>query len=70
MQELLRLLDDPAVQTWLKQTRVTMPPSPSPEAIDAQAEEGGGFAASHIARIRMHVRGLRSPVTLVAVSTL
>lgn len=60
VQELLRLLDDPAVQGWLKQTRTVTPPSSSPDIVEpeAEAEAGIGFIATHVAQIRAHVRGL------------
>ncbi|MBM3523317.1 MAG: mechanosensitive ion channel family protein, partial [Alphaproteobacteria bacterium] len=60
VQELLRLLDDPAVQAWLRQQRA---PHTAPER-DAGAENGASanFVAERVARLRAHLATLGDAV--------
>jgi small-conductance mechanosensitive channel len=63
VQELLQLLDDPAVRDWLAQHRAAATPAPAPAA---EAEiSASGYAAGRIAAIRAHVGSLAAAVPRV-----
>jgi small-conductance mechanosensitive channel len=62
VQDLLRLLEDPAVQSWLRSQREGMPaPAPATPAapsLETGLAQGTGLIAAGIAEIRAHVAGL------------
>lgn len=58
VQDLLRLLEDPAVQSWLRSQREAAPPAAAVPAPDGGIVEGAGFVAARIAELRAHVAGL------------
>src|SRR5262245_12373542 len=56
VQELLQLLDDPAVRDWLAQHRAGAAPAPVPA--ETEMASPSGWFADRIAAIRAHVTGL------------
>src|SRR4029453_14829198 len=58
VQQLLELLDDPAVHDWLGHTRPAAPPPPSPSGARKAEMTASGYAATRIAAIRAHVGSL------------
>ena len=56
VQELLQLLDDPAVRDWLAQHRAAATPPPAPAAETAAAPSS--YFAGRVAAIRAHVTAL------------
>src|SRR5262245_25826597 len=58
VQQLLELLDDPAVHNWLAQHRTAATPAPSPSAASKAEMTASGYAATRIAAIRAHVASL------------
>jgi small-conductance mechanosensitive channel len=58
VQDLLRLLEDPAVQSWLRSQREAGPPAAISPAPESGIVDGAGFVAMRIAELRAHVAGL------------
>src|SRR5262245_24967370 len=60
VQELLQLLDDPAVRDWLAQHRAGTAPAPAPA--ETEMASPSGWFAGRIPEIRAHVTGLAQAV--------
>jgi moderate conductance mechanosensitive channel len=65
VQQLLELLDDPAVHDWLQQHRAAVAPAPAPAATAGPEISASGYAASRIAAIRAHLASLVAAVPRV-----
>jgi moderate conductance mechanosensitive channel len=62
VQELLQLLDDPAVRDWLAQRQAATSSAPQAAPAEAPAMSPSGYFAGRIAAIRQHVAGLAAAI--------